>query len=322
MHSLDQQVIDRALQWHQQGECVWLCTVLHSWGSAPRAPGALLVANQQGQFCGSLSGGCIEEDFLARLQQGSFNAASQLVRYGEGGLATAIRLPCGGVLDVLIERLPPDAASLNHLQRLQQALTGGERLRKQLVIGQRAELETDTDRVPRALCYDCDSVSLSVGSVPTLLLAGYSTVAGECLRLALMLGMQTLVCEHRDAFWQQLQDNHAPQPHLRCINQHPARYLELHGATDQTAVICATHDPRVDDLALLEAVNTPAFYLGAMGSARNSQQRLARLRRIGELDERALQRIHAPIGLPIGSKTPMEIALAIMADIVRVKNGR
>lgn len=321
MQSLDQQVIEHALQWHQQGACVWLCTVLHSWGSAPRAPGALLVANQQGQFCGSLSGGCIEEDFLARLQQGSFGAASQLVRYGEGGLATSTRLPCGGVLDVLIERLPPDRASLNHLQRLQQALAGGNRLRKQIVIGQSAQLETESERIPRTLCYDRDSVSLSVGSVPTLLLAGYSAVAGECLRLALMLGMQVIVCEHRDAFWQQLQDNHTAQQHLRCINQHPARYLELHGATDQTAVICVTHDPRVDDLALLEAVNTSAFYLGAMGSANNSQQRLTRLRRIGELDEAALQRIHAPIGLPIGSKTPMEIALAIMADIVRVKNG-
>lgn len=322
MQSLDQQVIARALQWHQQGECVWLCTVLHSWGSAPRSPGALLAANQQGDFCGSLSGGCIEEDFLARLQQGSFNAASQRIRYGEGGLATSTRLPCGGVLEVLIERLPPDRVSLNHLQRLQQALAGGERLLKHIVNGQPAQLESDSAPTPRTLRYDSDSVSIPVGSVPTLLLAGYSAVAGECLRLALMLGMQVTVCEHRDAFWQQLHDNHAPQPHLHCINQHPARYLELHGATDQTAVICATHDPRVDDLALLEAVNTPAFYLGAMGSASNSQQRLARLHRIGELEESQLQRIHAPVGLPIGSKTPMEIALAIMADIVRVKNGR
>lgn len=322
MQSLDQQVVARALQWHQQGECVWLCTVLHSWGSAPRAPGALLAANQQGDFCGSLSGGCIEEDFLARLRQGAFSAASQRVRYGDGGLPTAVRLPCGGVLEVLIEQLPPESASLSHLQRLQQALAGGDRLLKQLIIGQPAQLETLSVSAPRTLHYDSDSVTLPIGSVPTLLLAGYSAVAGECLRLALMLGMQVIVCEHRDDFWQQLHDHHQPQAHLRAVNQHPARYLELHGASDQTAVICATHDPRVDDLALLEAVNTPAFYLGAMGSASNSQQRLARLRRIGELHESQLQRIHAPIGLPIGSKTPTEIALAIMADIVRVKNGR
>ena len=322
MLSLDQQVIARALQWHQQGECVWLCTVLHSWGSAPRAPGALMAANQQGDFCGSLSGGCIEDDFLARLRQGSFHAASQRVRYGEGGLDSAIRLPCGGVLEVLIERLTPDAASLAHLQRLQQALAGGDRLLKQVITGQPAQLETDRSQLPGAVRYDGDSATIPVGSVSTLLLAGYSTVAGECLRLGLMLGMQVILCEHRDEVWRQLQQNHQPEPHLRVIQQHPARYLELHGATDRTAVICTTHDARVDDLTLLEAVNTPAFYLGAMGSARNSQQRLARLQRIGELDERQLQRIYAPIGLPIGSKTPMEIALAIMADIVRVKNGR
>lgn len=322
MQSLDQQVIACALKWHRQGAAVWLCTVLHSWGSAPRAPGAMLVANPQGAFCGSLSGGCIEDDFLARLQQGAFLRDSQLARYGEGGLDATVRLPCGGVLEVLVERLPADAATLAHLELLQRALAGGDRLIKQVIIGQRARLETARDDGPRTLHYDCDSVSLPIGSVPTLLLAGYSTVAGECLRLALMLGMQVVVCEHRDAFWQQLQTHHPEQPALRCVNQHPARYLELHGATAQTAVICATHDPRVDDLALLEAVNTPAFYLGAMGSASNSQQRLARLRRIGELDEGNLRRIHAPVGLPIGSKTPTEIALAIMADIVRVKNGR
>ncbi|AUX93236.1 XdhC family protein [Mixta gaviniae] len=322
MQSLDQQVIACALKWHRQGAAVWLCTVLHSWGSAPRAPGAMLVANPQGAFCGSLSGGCIEDDFLARLQQGAFLRDSQLARYGEGGLDATVRLPCGGVLEVLVERLPADAATLAHLELLQRALAGGDRLIKQVIIGQRARLETARDDGPRTLHYDCDSVSLPIGSVPTLLLAGYSTVAGECLRLALMLGMQVVVCEHRDAFWQQLQTHHPEQPALRCVNQHPARYLELHGATAQTAVICATHDPRVDDLALLEAVNTPAFYLGAMGSASNSQQRLARLRRIGELDEGSLRRIHAPVGLPIGSKTPTEIALAIMADIVRVKNGR
>lgn len=322
MQSLDQQVIACALKWHRQGAAVWLCTVLHSWGSAPRAPGAMLVANPQGAFCGSLSGGCIEDDFLARLQQGAFLRDSQLARYGEGGLDATVRLPCGGVLEVLVERLPADAATLAHLELLQRALAGGDRLIKQVIIGQRARLETARDDGPRTLHYDCDSVSLPIGSVPMLLLAGYSTVAGECLRLALMLGMQVVVCEHRDAFWQQLQAHHPEQPALRCVNQHPARYLELHGATAQTAVICATHDPRVDDLALLEAVNTPAFYLGAMGSASNSQQRLARLRRIGELDEGSLRRIHAPVGLPIGSKTPTEIALAIMADIVRVKNGR
>lgn len=322
MQSLDQQVIACALKWHRQGDDIWLCTVLHSWGSAPRAPGAMLVANQQGEFCGSLSGGCIEDDFLARLQQGAFIRDSQLARYGEGGLDAQVRLPCGGVLEVLIEHLPADAATLTHLTLLHRALEGGDRLIKQVIIGQTARLETARDDALHTLHYDCDSVSLPIGSVPTLLLAGYSTVAGECLRLALMLGMQVIVCEHREIFWRQLQENHPEQPALRCINQHPARYLELHGASAQTAVICATHDPRVDDLALLEAVNTPAFYLGAMGSASNSQQRLARLRRIGELDEGSLRRIHAPVGLPIGSKTPTEIALAIMADIVRVRNGR
>ncbi|MFD1802706.1 XdhC family protein [Mixta tenebrionis] len=322
MHSLDQQVIACALKWHQQGAEVWLCTVLRSWGSAPRAPGAMLAANQQGEFCGSLSGGCIEDDFLARVQQGEFMCDSQLVRYGEGGLAPQIRLPCGGVLEVLVERLPADAASLAHLSRLQQTLTGDERVVKQVTIGERAQLEAVDAAAPRTLHYDSVRVILPIGSVLTLLLAGYSTVAHECLRIAQMLKMQVIVCEHRETFWRQLCEQQSGQAGLRCINQHPARYLECYGATRHTAIVCTTHDARVDDLTLLEAVNTPAFYLGAMGSSSSSRQRIARLRSIGELDEAKLQRIHAPVGLPIGSKTPTEIALAIMADIVRVKNGR
>ncbi|QHM70797.1 XdhC family protein [Mixta intestinalis] len=326
MHSLDQQVIACALKWHQQGAVVWLCTVLRSWGSAPRGPGAMLVANQQGEFCGSLSGGCIEDDFLARVQQGEFMRDSQLVRYGEGGLTSPVLLPCGGVLEVLIERLPVDAASLTHLSRLQQTLAGDERIVKQVTIGQRARLEDDKADAPRTLHYDNHSVTLPVGSVLTLLLAGYSMVSRECLRMAQMLRMQVIVCEHRETFWRQLceqqNDPQTEQGSLRCIHQHPARYLEQYGTTRHTAIICTTHDARVDDLTLLEAINTPAFYLGAMGSTSSSQQRIARLRDIGELDEHQLQRIHAPVGLPIGSKTPTEIALAIMADIVRVKNGR
>lgn len=319
MHTLDQQLIASALGWLGQGKTVWLCTVLHTFGSAPRPAGAMLAASAAGEFCGSLSGGCIEEDFLQRLAQ--FSAASQIVRYGGDGLATAVNLPCGGVLDVLVERLPADSQSLAHLHSLSDALNGGSRILKQLTIGQPAQLEScSADALLPPLHYDPQSARLPVGCVPVLLLAGYSAVAASCIPLALMLGFRVLVCEHRAEQWRQLMAQQPEADNLQRIAQHPARYLEQQGASAGTAIISLTHDPRIDDLTMMEAVQTPAFYLGAMGSAKNSQQRRERLRRIGELDEASLARIYAPIGLPIGSKTPAEIALAIMADIVRVRN--
>ncbi|QKJ86873.1 XdhC family protein [Paramixta manurensis] len=323
MQSLDQRVILRALEWQRQGEPVWLCTVLHTWGSAPRVPGAMLVANAAGETCGSLSGGCIEEDFLQRLRSGAFQRASQTVRYGAGVGNDTTRLPCGGILDVLIEYLPPDEISACHLAAMHEALAGGRPLLKQLRLGECARLERCApDVVLPQRAYDSENVLLPVGCVTTLLVAGYSPVACECVRIALMLGFQVLVCEHRAEQWRQLGEDFPHQPNLQTLQQHPARYLELQGATAGTAIVSLTHDPRIDDLTMLEAVNTAAFYLGVMGSAKNSQQRRLRLQRIGEWDEVTLSRIHAPIGLAIGSKTPPEIALAIMADVVRIKNGK
>ena len=110
-------------------------------------------------------------------------------------------------------------------------------------------------------------------------------------------------------------------PHVKLMKVMPASYISQGGCHAATAIVALTHDPRLDDLTLLEAVRTPAFYIGAMGSRRTSEKRMERVRRIGGLDDDALDRIHAPIGLKLGSKTPAEIALAVMADIVRVSNG-
>ncbi|ADU71330.1 XdhC family protein [Pantoea sp. At-9b] len=322
MLSLDQRVIDQGLLWLQQGKVIWLCTVLHSWGSAPRSPGAMLVADAEGHWSGSLSGGCIEEDFLARVQQGAYPHVSERVRYGAEGLTPPVQLPCGGVLDVLVERLEPQERSLALLGAMQEALSGGPLLTRYITLGCDHEWQPLATGAPLPLLrYDDDSAVLPVGAVTTVLIAGYSAVASDCIRLALMLGFRVVVCEHRDAEFEQLQAASGTSENLHCVQQHPARYLEQSGASAGTAILCLTHDPRVDDLTLMEAVHTPAFYIGAMGSAKNSQKRLQRLAELGGLSEQALARIHAPVGLPIGSKTPGEIALATLADIVRVRNG-
>jgi len=322
MQSLDYRVIAQALAWLQNSSPVWLCTVLHTYGSSPRSPGSLLAATAQGEFIGSLSGGCIEEDFLSRIALGEFCQPSQVVRYGKGGRETAVELPCGGTLDVLIEYLPQAASTLDYLSQLLRALKGEVRLLKSLLLPQAAMLETCPARhMTSAIRYQQQEIMLPIGSVPTLLIAGYSAVAHDCIKLAEMLGFEVVICEHREEQQRQLQQDFSDLSPYQVISQHPALYLEKHGASSSTAIVSLTHDPRIDDLALSEAVTTEAFYIGAMGSHANSLQRRERLQRISELTTRDLERIHAPIGLPIGSKTPAEIALSILADIVRCKNS-
>lgn len=323
MQSLDSRVVEQALSWLTAGKTVWLCTVLHSWGSAPRSPGAMLVADAAGGWLGSLSGGCIEEDFLQRLGAGFWPRASERVRYGAEGLAPPVSLPCGGVLDVLIERFEADVAALALFRAMRSALGGGTQIVRYVSIGAGREWQPVEPPAPLpTLRYDDDSAVLPVGGISTLFIAGYSAVADDCIRFALHLGFRVVVCEHRDAEFAQLLGRAGDNENVQCLRQHPARYLEQHGAGSATAILCLTHDPRIDDLTLMEAVNSDAFYIGAMGSANNSRRRMQRLAEVGGLSAAELARIHAPVGIAIGSKTPAEIALSALADIVRVKNGR
>lgn len=321
MQSLDYRVMTQAVDWMKAGSPLWLCTVLHTYGSSPRAPGSLLVARAEGEFVGSLSGGCIEDDFLTRINTGEFCLPSQVIRYGQGGYPTQVALPCGGSLDVLIEHFPVAESSLQTLCMTEQALRGKLPLLKSVTLPDPASLEEVRNRhIPAAIVRQESRITLPIGLVPTLLVAGYSAVAHDCIKLAEMLGFAVIVCEHREEQSRQLKSDFSSSPSFKLVEQHPARYLEKCGANSATAIVSLTHDPRIDDLTLIEAVETEAFYIGAMGSKRTSDKRRARLETLGELSVEALGRLNAPIGLPIGSKTPGEIALSIMAHIVQKKN--
>jgi xanthine dehydrogenase accessory factor len=319
MQAPDNIVVKQAIEW-VVAEDVWLCTVLATYGSSPRSPGAMLVANARGDFCGSLSGGCIEEDFLARVAQGEYRAASQIVRYGENGLEPSVALPCGGVLDVLVELLPAGTISLNYLQTIADALSGHYAIEKHVALPSPAECRTAQEYVSNThVVRHADTLCLYIAAAPRLLIAGLSSVAIYCAEFALSLGFDVQVCENRpDAL-----NNYSPllPTGAELLHQFPANYLEKNGCHANTAIVALTHDPRMDDLTLMEAITTPAFYIGAMGSHKNSIRRRQRLQQIAEFSHDDLSRVKAPIGLPINSKTPAEIALAVMADIVKHKNS-
>jgi xanthine dehydrogenase accessory factor len=316
MQQLDQQVIDQALRWEAEGHDLWFCTVLATYGSAPRAPGALLVARADGAHVGSLSGGCVEEEFLASLARGELRAPAQVIRYGEtDDDRRRLRLPCGGVLQILVEHRPPGEAWRTHLLALQAALDGQRRLLRRVdLTTASAELLADPGG-PLASIKD-EHAEIRVGPALRLLLAGVSPVAQACASFARALGWEVIACDPREEMQGVLAEGVDVNPVL------PSEYIAAGNCHQATAIVALTHDPRIDDLALMEAVRTPAFYIGAMGSQQTSAKRAERLQRVGGLDPAQIERIHMPIGLDLGSKAPAEIALSVMADVLRVHRGK
>ena len=317
MQHLDLQVVRQALQWSCSGQRVWLCTVLATYGSAPRAPGSLLAVNDAGQWVGSLSGGCVEEDFLERVARGEFPEPVVIVRYGDGSDPRSnIRLPCGGVLEVLVENLAAGCEVQAHLRELQGALQGQRRLLREVSLphGLR-RLASDAAHGPRVE-REGGCVRIRVGAAQRLLLAGYSSVAHFCAEFGKGMGFEVILCDPRDEVLEGVVlDGIEVRRELSSV------FIANGGCHADTAVVALTHDPKIDDLAMLEAVHTDAFYIGVMGSRATSDKRRERLHRIGGLGDDELARIHAPIGLNLGSKTPAEIALAVLADILRMRNG-
>lgn len=324
MQSLDYRVVEQAAQWLADGQTVWLCTVLGTFGSSPREPGSMMVAQAGGDYLGSLSGGCVEEDFLERLVAGEYEQPAVIVHYGGSAAGDAdprVRLPCGGRLEVLVERLRPGGDTLGHLEQLRSALGGEQELLRRVRLADGLHsVEPAGPAGPRVvLDADGERVRIRVGPVAKLILAGYSSVAESCASFAVSLGYQVVLCDPRE----EVAAEAAALPGVEFVPQLPSLYIAAPGACSaSTAVVAVTHDPRIDDLAMMAAVKTDAGYIGAMGSRKTSRARAERLVRTGGLSQAELERIQMPIGLDIGSKTPAEIALSIMADVVRVRRGK
>ncbi|MBT2772585.1 XdhC family protein [Halomonas sp. ISL-60] len=317
MHHLDLQVIERALQWANQGLTVWLCTVLKTFGSSPREPGAMLVACDTGEYLGSLSGGCVEEDFIARLHSGEFAQPVQRVSYGGDNGPASTYLPCGGSLEVLVERLAPTTENLTHLEVMHATLLGRQPLTRCIKLDGSGKRFNPANNSTPAVTVDAASVNIRIGPALRLIIAGISSISSPCALFAQSLGFEVIVCDPRDA----ARKNFAVTG-VEVQAVLPSVFIASGGCHANTAVVALTHDPRIDDLAMIEAVRTEAFYIGVMGSQQTSQQRAERLLRSGGLTERQVARIAMPIGLNLGSKTPAEIALAVMADIVRLYRGK
>lgn len=312
MLSADHEVLKAAAAWLEGGHGVYLVTVARTWGSAPRPAGSLLAVRDDGEFIGSVSGGCIEEDLAARLAARVGPEEFPAVEtYGVSAEQThRFGLPCGGRLDLLVERLA-SAAPVRALLRA---------LEERRVVSRRVCLSTGEASLhltagDEELQFDGDNIVKVFGPQWRLLLIGAGQLSRHVAEMALALDYQVIVCDPREEYaraWSVAGtelDTRMPDDAVR------AR------ATDaRAAVVALTHDPRLDDLALMEALASRAFYVGALGSKANNAKRRARLAGLGLMPAQ-LARLHGPVGLPIGSRTPAEIAVAILAELTAERHG-
>jgi xanthine dehydrogenase accessory factor len=311
MDSLDRQVLHQARDWHVAGHRVWLVTVIQTWGSAPRPPGALLSLRDDGQVVGSVSGGCVEDDLIERLRQGERVDGPSVVTYGVSKEEAArFGLPCGGTLRLVQEPLRSAAWIEDVLARTD----------RHELVARRMNLATGDVSVERAargeeFQFDGEVMRSLYGPRWRLLIIGAGQLSRAVAEIALMLDFEVICCDPRDEYnftW-----NVPGTAFIRSMPDDVVGELQLDA---HSAVVALTHDPKLDDMVLLEAVRSPAFYVGALGSRRNTLIRKERLAMFDlSIDE--IDRLHGPIGLDLGSKTPAKIAVSVMAEVLAVRNG-
>ena len=311
MDSLDMEVLQRARSWLADGQRVMLVTVVRTWGSSPRPPGALLALREDGRAVGSVSGGCIEDDLMARLRSQGMPARSQCVSYGMGAEeARRFGLPCGGTMELVLEPL----ASPAPLDALLERLAAGELVERRLHLASgRSTLATaHPEQVPG---FDGETLVSVFGPRYRLLLIGAGQLSACLARIAVDLDFAVTVCDPREEWREEWR-----QPGAVLTREMPDDVVIAMRPDARSAVIALTHDPKLDDLALMEALRSPAFYVAALGSRHNNAARRARLREF-DLEESQVAALRGPAGLYIGSRTPGEIAVSIAAELVAAKNG-
>ena len=310
MQSLDLDVLEHALAWRRAGRRAWLLTVAQTFGASPRPPGSLAAIRDDGILVGSVSGGCIEDDLVARREEYS-GRKPQFAAYGVSAEeARRFGLPCGGELEVIIE---PEARE-SDIAKLLEAIAAGR------IVARRVDLMTGAWTLEGALPTDeCERTAERFTSVHgprwRMLIIGASEIAHYLAEVAQTVDFQVHVCDPREEYRGAWRAKGA-----RWLEGMPDDAVVAFKPDGHTVILAVSHDPKLDDMALIEALKGDAFYVGAVGSARTSAERRKRLAEF-DLTPQQIARLHGPVGLTIGSRTPPEIALAILGDLVAARNG-
>jgi len=313
MNSMDVEVVRTAMDWMNRGHRVVLGTVVRTWGSSPRPPGSLMIIRDDGQVAGSLSGGCIEDDLIDRVKRGELAPRMpQSTTYGASAEeAQRFGLPCGGTVQIVLE--PLSAQSL-----LRELLAAIEEHR---VVRRRLELATGL--VSLTPCEDGDALRFDGQTLETvhgprlrLVIVGGGQLSRYLAGMAVMLDYHVTVCDPREEY----HEGWAAIEGVTLSRLMPDDLVIAMNLDANSAVVAVTHDPKLDDLALMEALKTPAFYVGALGSRRNNEARRKRLLEF-DVSEAEVNQLRGPVGLNLGGKTPPEIAMSIVAEMTAVRRG-
>ena len=323
MENIDVLVLRHVMQWRKAGLRTLLATVVRTWGSSPRPVGSIMALNERGAVVGSVSGGCIEDDLihqythpksLHRLtpQTTPKRRPPERVRYGvSADEAHRFGLPCGGTLELVLE-FDPD---LPPLEQLVGELEAGRLTRRITDLRSGRAVIQAADAVHELVVTDTELCN-TFGPEYRMLLIGAGPIAEYLATMAQFSGFMVTVCDPREEYTGSLS-----VPGVQLIRNWPDECVQAFKPDRRSCVVAVSHDPKLDDSALMEALTTDAFYVGAIGSRANHAERRRRLREHFDISEDRLSRLRGPIGIYIGSKTPAEIAVSVMAEILAVKNN-
>ncbi len=317
MDSIDLEVLKTAITWSESNAHTLLVTVVRTWGSAPRPVGSMMVIRGDGHVRGSISGGCIEDDLIRQVQSGEYQISkhdgplAHTLTYGiSADEAHRFGLPCGGTLQIVLERVTPDSQLRALLQAVEQ----------QGLITRRLNLRTGAVTLRRGmpdaqLHFDGKHLVTAHGPRYRLIIVGAAQMSRYVAGMALMLDYQVIVCDPREEYLDEWDLSG-----VQLSREMPDDLLLQLQLDSHSAVLTLTHDPKLDDMALLEALKSPAFYIGAIGSRSNNRKRRERLS-LFDVSDAEIARLHGPVGMYIGARTPPEIAISILAEMTCIRNG-
>lgn len=313
MNSTDYQVLQAAIGWLHDGKRVALATVVQTWGSSPRPVGSWLAIREDGQVVGSVSGGCVEDDLIRRVQSEILTRTTpELVKYGiSRDEAVRFGLPCGGTLQLLVEPRP-------EVFILEEIMI---RIRKRSIVLRRVNLSTGESSLTVGshsdqFLFSSEMMQTIYGPRWRMLIIGAGQLSLCLAHFALTSDFDVTVIDPREEYSEGIKSDE-----IQFIQGMPDDVMQELGIDSHTAIVALTHDPKIDDLALIDALQSQAFYIGALGSHTNTQKRKDRLREFNVSLEQ-LNRLHGPVGLAIGALTPPEIAVSIIAEVIAVKYGK
>jgi xanthine dehydrogenase accessory factor len=312
MNSTDLSVLRSAVSWLKAGHSVAIATVVQTWGSAPRPIGSWLAIRDDGQVAGSVSGGCVEDDLIRRVQTEILTRATpEMVVYGVSQQEAArFGLPCGGTLRLLVEPKP----ELVVLENLLSQISSHQITRRTVNLSTGKSILGAGSRHDAFVCND-QEMQTSYGPRWRMVIIGAGQLSLYTADFALASDFEVIVIDPREEYAEGLN-----RVDLIFHKGMPDDVLLEIGVDQHTAVVALTHDPKLDDMALMEALKSPAFYVGALGSRKNTQKRKERLLEF-DLNQEQVDRLHGPVGLYIGALTPPEIAVSILAEVIAVKYG-